>query len=268
MTRGVLIFAFNNEQVDYVSMAAWSAKNIHRHLDLPVCLVTDVDVLNESQDFEQVIKTELPTSGQTRFFKDYQAPGAWHNTTRVDAYELSPWDQTLVLDADYVVASDQLSVLFQADQDFLAHDRAYDLAGSLPFDDENSFGRYRMPMSWATVMFFRRSKKAQLIFDCMNMIRDNWNHYRQLYHISEHAYRNDHALSIAQNLVDGHGLCSRHIPWGLATVTPETRLEQVDTDTYKIQYQTSQSKMKWLSIQQDFHAMNKKDLEIIIANPC
>ena len=41
MTRGVLIFAFNNEHTDYVRMAAWCAKRIHRHLDLPVSVVTN-----------------------------------------------------------------------------------------------------------------------------------------------------------------------------------------------------------------------------------
>ena len=41
MTTGVVIFAFDNEHVDYTGMAAWSAHNIHRNLDLPVCLITD-----------------------------------------------------------------------------------------------------------------------------------------------------------------------------------------------------------------------------------
>ena len=39
MTTGALIFAFNNEKTDYVALAAWSAANIHRHLDIPVALL-------------------------------------------------------------------------------------------------------------------------------------------------------------------------------------------------------------------------------------
>ena len=35
MTTGALIFARNNEQIDYESMARWSAKNIERHLGIP-----------------------------------------------------------------------------------------------------------------------------------------------------------------------------------------------------------------------------------------
>ena len=41
LTQGVVIFAFNNEATDYIAMAAWSAKNIRRHLELPVALITD-----------------------------------------------------------------------------------------------------------------------------------------------------------------------------------------------------------------------------------
>jgi hypothetical protein len=177
-------------------------------------------------------------------------------------------DHTLVLDADYVVASDQLKFLFELDQDFLAHRWAHDVSGQGAFYDNNWFGLYRMPMSWATVMIFRRSKKAELIFSTMQMIRDNWDHYRNLYHIGENTYRNDYSLSIAQNLVDGHTLNSPHIPWSLPTVTPETKLQQLDADTYKITYETSDVKNKWIYLQQDFHAMGKRALEEIIANPC
>jgi hypothetical protein len=266
MTTGVLIFAFNNEHVDYVAMASWSAKNIHRHLDLPVCLVTDKPDHQFSESFDQVVVIDRTNTGHPRYFKDYKQVAIWHNTTRVNAYDLSPWDHTLVLDADYVVASDQLRLLFETNQDFLAHRWAHDMSGQLAFFDNNWFGMYRMPMSWATVMCFRRSKKAEMIFGSMQMIRDHWDHYRHLYQIGETVYRNDYSLSIAQNLVDGHALNSPHIPWSLATVTPETKLEQVDKDTYKITYETLESKNKWMFIQQDFHAMGKQALEHIIAN--
>jgi hypothetical protein len=268
MTQGVLIFAFNNEHVDYLAMAKWSTNNIHRHLDLPVCVVTDRPDTVDTPEFDQVILVDLPESSHSRYFKDYKKTAAWHNNTRVNAYDLSPWDHTLVLDADYVVASDQLNLLFDIDQDFLAHRWSHDITGQMAFYDNNWFGLYSMPMSWATVMCFRRSKKAQLIFATMQMIRDNWDHYRHVYHIGESTYRNDHSLSIAQNLVDGHVLDSPGIPWSLATVTPETKLEQITADTYRIEYESTNSKNKWMLVQQDFHAMGKQALEKIIATSC
>ena len=41
LTKGALIFAFNNEHIDYIAMAGWNAENIRKHLNLPVAVVTD-----------------------------------------------------------------------------------------------------------------------------------------------------------------------------------------------------------------------------------
>ena len=269
MTRGVTIFAFNNEQIDYLAMAAWSAKNIHRHLDLPVCVVTDIADTARTVNFDQVILTESPTAQQHRYFYDYQQSAVWHNMNRSSVYDLSPWDHTLVLDADYVVASDQLNMLFDIDQDFLAHDRAVDISGYPPFDSNNWFGAYKIPMAWATVMCFRRSNTAKLIFDSMQMIRNNWNHYRDLYYITEETFRNDYALSIAMNIVDGHTLNMPTIPWPLMSLTSLARLTQQDTDSYRVDYENTKTngKPSWVLLKnQDFHAMGKRALGGIVAN--
>ena len=255
MTTGALIFAFNNDQIDYVSMARWSARNIERHLGIPTHIVTD-----------QEVKT---TGTNDRWFEDFGTMVTWHNESRVDAYQLSPWDQTLVLDADYVVASNQLQTLLDSDQDFLAHRYAYDITGINDFSGLNHFGQHCMPMWWATVMMFRRSNHARLIFESMSMIRDNWTYYKRLYKNNSPSYRNDHALSIALGIVNGHTLKHNGIPWGLASLTPEHQLTQLDTDEYRIDFVNQEQKTRWTRLRnQDFHAMGKKHLGEIVANPC
>jgi hypothetical protein len=262
MTTGVLIFAFNNEQIDYLAMANWSAQNIRRHLNLPVAVVTDRSV-PESYYFEQVIPAD-PEGNHTRKFDDLPESVTWYNGNRVDAYALSPWSTTLLLDADYVVASDQLKKIIQCDQDFVAHDRAYDVCGHPNFNEHNTFGQYRMPMWWATVMLFRRSQHARLIFESMQMIRSNWNHYKALYNIGRTTYRNDFALSIALGMVNGHTLNHAKIPWGLATITHNQKLTQLDLDQYRVEFVTQDGKSKWIQLAQDFHAMGKGQLGAII----
>ena len=253
MTTGALIFAFNNDQIDYVSMAAWSAKNIERHLGIPTRIITDQDV------------ETVGTNG--RYFSDYGTTVVWHNESRTDAYKLTPWDQTLVLDADYVVASDQLKVLLSTDQDFLAHRWSTDITGLNDFSGLNYFGNNCMPMWWATVMMFRHSVQAQLIFETMSMVRQNWNHYRNLYKNSTPAYRNDHALTIALGVVNGHTVNHTGIPWNLATVAPEHQLSQVDQDQYRVDFLTADQKSRYITIRnQDFHAMGKSYLGDIVAN--
>ena len=264
MTTGAVIFAYNNEQIDYVRLAQWTADNIRRHLGIPVCLITDVDP--QYNRFEKVICTGVNESKNSRHFSDL-GHVTWHNLNRMSVYELTPWDQTLVLDADYVVASNQLTSLFECDQDFVCHRLAYDITGKDTFDGLNWFGRNRFPMWWATVMLFRRSRRAQLIFESMQMIRDNWTHYRNLYANNQPTYRNDHALSIALNIENGHTLTTTDIPWSLASLTPDHQLTQTNLDCYRIDYVDTENRPRWIDLKgQDFHAMGKQQLGAIVAN--
>ena len=263
MTRGALIFAFRNQVTDYVRMAQWSAQNIRRHLDIPVAVITD-DAM--ATGFDRVIVCEAPGTN-TRYFSDYETSATWHNETRSRAYDLSPWDQTLLLDADYVVASDQLSHLFHTGQDFSAHRWATDITGQNNMQGLNWFGRYRMPQWWATVLQWQRSPQAKMIFDTMSMVRHNWRHYRELYHNSAPAFRNDHALSIALNTVMGYGQNLASIPWNLLSVMPEHELQCAKQDQYSIAYKDQQNRPRRITVNDvDFHAMNKQQLEAVIAS--
>jgi hypothetical protein len=264
MSTGALIFAFNNEQTDYLGMAAWSARNIKRHLKIPTAVITNDPAQAKKYRFDRIIIADSE-SGGTRYFDDYAQSVTWHNASRTDAYALSPWDQTLVLDADYVVASDQLKILLNCNQDFLAHKLAYDITGKDDFVELNNFGNYNMPMSWATVMMFHKCNNAQLIFDAMNMIKTNWKHYTDLYQTRTATYRNDHALSIALGIVSGQTFDCPAIPWALASVTPEHTVTRIALDHYRVDYVDHEQRAKWISIKnQDFHAMGKRHLENII----
>lgn len=262
MTAGVLIFGFNNDKTDYVGMAEWSAKNIHTHLQLPVAIVTDNNDDPRLSTFDKVIIVSAE-SGGTRYFEDYDSIVTWNNASRTDAYALSPWETTLVLDADYVVNSSQLKMLFDIDQDFLCHRYAQNLATGNNLDSLNVFGEYNMPMWWATVMLFRRTEYVKNIFDCMQMVKNNWEHYRNLYHIPNRTYRNDFSLSIALGIVTGHTFEVNEIPWPLLSVMPSDSLT-LHNNEYKIQFHDNQ-KPKYITFKDiDFHAMGKKHLENII----
>ena len=103
----------------------------------------------------------------------------------------------------------------------------------------------------------------------MEMVRDNWAHYRALYGNNNASYRNDHALTIAINVVNGHTNDYPLMPWKLASLTPDHTLTQLSKDSYRIDYQSQDGKPKWITVTgQDFHAMGKKHLGEIVANPC
>jgi hypothetical protein len=271
MTTGAVIFAFDNEETDYVAMAAWSAARIRRHLKIPTAVITDCQDPGRLSQFDHVIAAD-PVTGGTRFFEDYQQTQTWktltwYNAGRVDAYALTPWDQTLVLDADYVVCSDQLSVVLDSADDFLSHRMAWDVTGIDNCSGLNWFGDNHMPMWWATVMMFRKSPTSEYIFDCMKMIKENWIHYKDLYHMYGGNFRNDYALSIALGIVSGHTLNVNNIPWGLASIVSGHNLTQIAPDCFQIEYY-NQGRLKTIDLQNmDFHAMcKKKQLGDIVAN--
>ena len=266
MSVGALIFAFNNEQTNYVQMAAWCAKNIKRHLGLSTAVVTN-DVDNpDCSVFEKVILAESECGG-TRYFEDYAESVTWYNAGRTDAYSLSPWDQTLVLDADYVVASDQLATVLSSQQDFLCYQSASSIDQNNDFSNGNNwFGNPAIPIAWATVMMFRKSPHARHIFDCMNMIKQHWSHYRELYGIDRTTYRNDYALSIALNIVSGHTLQTNYIQGNLISTMPAHKFSKLGEDRYRVDYINKEGQSRWTQTKNiDLHVMGKKDLEAIIA---
>jgi len=261
MTKGAVLFAVGQGPIDYLALARWTAQRIARWLDLPTTLITDQDV--DTDQFDGVIRIASSKQDSQRWFDDLGARVPWHNHDRCDAFDLSPYDRTLLLDVDYVVASDRLRLVVDHDK-FWCFRRATAVGGGFQFD---TFGRHRHPMSWATVMAFGRDTQSRYIFDSMRMIRDNWQHYRDLYHIDSALFRNDFALSIALPLVNGH-----HQPYvpglgAMMNVLPDQRLTQQAPDQFEIDfYNNRRVLMRCVLEGTDFHAMCKQDLGAIVAS--
>jgi hypothetical protein len=250
MSRGVLIFATDSQEIKYTDLAKWSQKRIEQHLDLPVTIVSNP-----------------PVSRNQRWFDDFDANVSWSNFDRCQAFDLSPYDQTLVLDADYVVGSDCLLSLFDSGQSFLCHGHAHDVTSQSDVEHLNSFGKFRMPMAWATVMYFDRRDHARAIFQFMKMVQDNWMHYRNIYQFSNSLYRNDFALSIALTVLNGYRIDWPSIPWSLLSIEPRHTLEKQGDNEFTVTYTDQKNRQRYVTLKNcDFHAMGKKSLGALIAN--
>jgi len=259
MSCGVILFAFNNEKTDYVKLANASAIRILKWLDLPTTVVTDNPVTFENC-FDNVIIIDKPNYG-TRVFSDYDARVNWYNFNRYKAYELSPYDRTLLLDADYIVSSNDLKKLFDTNNSFLCHRNAFNLVDE-SLTVSNYFGLFNMPMFWATVVYFKKDIVAKSIFDSMKMIQNNYEHYSNLYQFTKHPYRNDYALSIALNINSGHFINSKEytIPWDLASVVPENKIVKINENSFEVFYKDN---LRVIVKDKDLHIMGKKYLEEI-----
>mgnify|MGYP000583075055 CR=1 FL=1 len=264
MSKGCLIVAFNNKDIDYVKLANYSVKNIQRHLGVSTTLITDQEV-KFKHNFDQIIIVDKPNSSP-RNFRDLDKAVNWINFNRYQAFDFTPYDQTILLDADYIVASNQLSILFKLDRSFLCHRHSYDIASLNP-TLPNTFGLYKMPMDWATVIYFKKDKVAENIFNTIKMVQDNYSHYALLYNFNNRPFRNDYALSIALNINNGHfnNINDYYIPWDLVYVDPRHDIKRMDSDTYQVNYSREVNKKSMLYRvivkDQDLHVMGKSYLK-------
>lgn len=267
MKKGVLFFAHDTEHTTYTNLAIWNAKRVNRCLDLPVTLITNNPSVDDTV-FDRVI-LQNNIQQQTRFFHDLGHTSSWANLDRHSAFELSPYHETLVLDCDYVIASSDLAKLFSAGQDFLSFDRAFDVTNLRSDVDVNRFGGLGMPMSWATVMYFKKSHSSEMIFYMLRMIKEHWSHYRHIYAVQPTNFRNDFALAVALNTVNGHLGRWPSIPWAMAAVEPQHSITQIDIDSFRVDFLDQKQKPKHTVIsKQDVHAMCKQSLLRLVAHDC
>lgn len=211
-SKGVLLFAFNSETVDYIKIADNASKLITKFLKLPVTLITDPDSSPEFQ-YDKIIRVESKT-GNVRLDRQNKIV-EWKNYDRFSAYDLSPYDETILIDSDYLVMDDSLLKLLEQPFDYRLQHRMQTPLGI----NTDEMGPVSLPMIWATVLLFRKSQKSKMFFDFISKIQKNYNYYRVLFGVRETNYRNDYAFSIANIVLNGYSVSSEQsIPWPLMTI--------------------------------------------------
>jgi hypothetical protein len=263
--KGVLIYAFNNDSIDYFQQAVWCADRVNRYLDLPVTIVTDsISIAGRTTTHSVVLS--IAESGGYRVYNPSVSNQAdvWYNGNRFQSFELSPYEQTIVLDSDYVVCSDQLRTLFDINLQVTAMKHVYDITGRDGFRPYQSISNANgLHHYWATVLYFDRSQLAKDFFILMDMIKKNYAHYSNIYKFRTSPFRNDFAASIALNTIYGHDPdAAPVIPWKMANVFNDVGIKTQDQETFELTYSVGPEKtMRKITVKgQDFHFMNKFDL--------
>ena len=67
MTRGFVIFAFDNAKVNYFKHAVWTADRIQRFLNLPTTIVTDTKSSETQDTTHSLVITDAINGGQRNF---------------------------------------------------------------------------------------------------------------------------------------------------------------------------------------------------------
>ncbi len=252
--KGVLLFAFNNETLDYYKMAVFTAKRVNKFLNLPVTVITDEkSITDNTYSFDKTIFVQAQTDNK-------KGNQTWINKGRYQAYDLSPYDETIVLDTDYIVNSQTLLKPFELYDDFMCHKNTSFIMDNKP---QELIGKMLQTL-WATVLYFKKTQRTKYIFECMKMIQYNYAHYVQLYNVPSLLYRNDYSLTIANKIVNGHLENQQdYIPWNLNHVDKGLYVSQVDDTIYKIFKQNKRTEYVIIK-DTDFHMLDKNNFMRIV----
>jgi hypothetical protein len=216
MTQGILIYAHNSRSVDYALMSVISGGLAKKHLKVSVSLVTDkftVDWMKNSQIydiasavFEHIIIVEKPQTNNSRRLYDGtdSVVVPFINSNRSSAWDLTPYDRTLLIDSDFLIFSNRLSEYWNVDSDLMIGESLNDIY------DNNRVGYHDRYISdvgiklyWATTVMFTKNTKTQIFFDLVKHIKDNYQYYADTYRFDSKQFRNDIAFSIAKHILNG-----------------------------------------------------------------
>lgn len=264
MSKGVVIFAYNSK-INYVDIATVAAKLVKKHLGLPVTLITNIIDVDRAV-FDTVIYSELDGAAYDRVFKfsssNERMP--WHNQNRSSVYDLSPYDQTLLIDADYLIFNNELVKLFDTNLEFACYNRVYDITGSTELQRDARVGNPGIPMQWATVIYFTRNELAKSVFGFMQDIKKNYMYYAAAYNFTAHLFRNDYTLSIALQALTGYNTTHfTSIPGALISVDTSVDIHEVRPNG-EIVFSWQRSETNLIKITKvkntSIHIMNKKSI--------
>jgi len=193
--KGVLLYCFNTESYRYDKIAAKTVPLLKKNLKLPITIVTNMETFKCMPPLGFVNYKLIDNETGNKINQK-----SWHNLDRHRAYELSPYEKTILLDIDYFCYSDHLLTWADIDQDFMVHDKVHDVTGH----DSYRFGSNSMiPMVWATVIIFRKTQRAESIFDMVKYIKERYSYFCELYRIDFKNFRNDYAFAIALHQLGG-----------------------------------------------------------------
>lgn len=247
-SKGVVVFAFNTGEVDYVSLADKTSRLTNYFLNLPITLITDQDA-DPKFAYDNVIRVE---SKLGNFRVENNNKKTWKNFDRYKVYELSPYDTTILLDGDYLTLDQSLLSLLDQDFDYrLMHD-SHNFKSQL----YKQMGSYGLPFVWATVVIFKKSDKTKQYFDLIGRIQNNYAYYKTLYNCNG-SYRNDYAFAIADIILNGYSIDSyKSIPWSMLTVEDAINDIELKNDFLIIR----QENQAHVIAKQNIHVMDKKFL--------
>ena len=287
MNKGILVFARNNAQIDYCKQAYSLALRVRKYLNLPTTIVTDSTafLLSEYPDAENVFDNIISIvwkdedlkenttfskheNHKIRTFYDgtlIEKKLQFKNETRTLAYELSPYDETLMLDTDVVICNDVFNNCFSQPHNFLIYQDSYDLADINRSNVFNRISDTSVDFYWATCVYFKKTLENKVFFNLLQHIQENWTHYNNIFQINSPYYRNDYSFSIAIHIMNGYqkGDFAKRMPGVLYFTTDKSILWEMTDNELFLLLEKEKYKGEYVPLRikdANVHVMNKFSL--------
>jgi hypothetical protein len=200
MSCGYLVMAQGKEYLDMAIALAKSIKETQSVIN-SVAVITDQDT-EDTQIFDHVIKLDTDLSGDAE----------WKIHNRCQFYNLSPFDETVILDADMLFIDDVSSWWnYMSKFDFLFTDKVK------TYRDEwvklnpyrKTFVNNQLPNVYSAFTYFKKSELAKQVFDLTTHIITNWNEFVDRFapESKQDFASLDLAISLAVDILDVKDQC-------------------------------------------------------------
>jgi len=232
--------------------------------DHNIALITDQDTWDRllesyphSKQLMRPVLIELPND-------DNDTPsGVYHNSSRSALYSLSPFEETLVIDADMLIFDDRLNLVWGSKNNFMMNTRIGSMVLPRSTDMiERRLNKTGIPMYWATVFYFRKSPDVEDFFRVVNHVKANYDYFGLLYGYNSMMYRNDYAFSVATHIMGGHteGGFAEPLPVPYLTFAWE-RDKMLHIERGRAVFKVVGATVPISSIKSNVHFMNKNSYE-------
>jgi len=279
--KGFLLHAFGHKDLDYGKLSVCCALSIksnleHNHITVVMdegtkkWLFSSVpkDIIKTAFDKIIITKEKYP-SGKRRHFDSpwFNFRAEFNNQNRVLSYSYSPYEETIVLDTDYIIMNDNFDYIWGNSDDLLINSKAIDLHsdkfGSL---EDQRLSNHGIPLYWATVIYFKKTPFTKAFFELVDYIREEYNFFQFLYGFKPGFYRNDFSFSVATHIMNGYttnGIKSFPDEYILTSYQQDTIAEMLDSR--EIIFAAHNVAEPWKSTlvnisDMNVHVMNKREL--------
>ena len=179
MSKGYVILAQNNKTDDYLKMAYATAMSIKLTQSevKNVTLITDVpDAV--PKHYSKIFDKILPI----QWFDD-AFESEWKIENRWKLYHLTPYDETVILDADMLFLSDVSHWWHYMGKNFdlLITDKVFTYRNELIIDSyyRKAFKDNNLPNCYSAFTYFKKSDLSKEFWELVELIVKNWKKYYQ-----------------------------------------------------------------------------------------